>query len=105
MLKGKSIEFKDKFWLIISKDKNYTKEETLNRLKVLKKYGDSFRDSILKKGGHRRTDLEEFVITYLSWYDSFRWSQVNIEELDKRLRKIQKEFKTSWVEDKVKEKK
>ena len=92
MLKGKCNDFKDKFWTILSKEKNFTKDESLGRLKVLKKFGESFRDSILKKGGYRRTDLEAFVITYLSWYDSYKWGQVTVDELDKRLRKIQKEL-------------
>lgn len=102
MLKSKCNDFRDKFWLILSKGKNFTKDKSLNRLKILKKFGDSFKDLILKKGGHKRTDLESFVITYLAWYDSFKWGQITVEELDKRLRKIQKEFKLSWVEAKQK---
>ena len=105
MIKSKCKDFIDKFWLILSKEKNFKKEETLNRLKVLKKFGDSFRDGILKKGGHRRTDLEAFVISYLAWYDNYKWSSITVEELERRLRKIQKEFKASWVETMKKEKK
>ena len=74
-----------------------TKEESLHRMRVLCKMGMSVRDCILKKGGHRRTDAEHFVISFLAWHGNYAWSAVNTEELHKRMRKIQKEFKLSWA--------
>jgi len=74
-----------------------TKEESLHRMRVLHKMGMSVRDCILKKGGHRRTDAHHFVISFLAWHGNYAWSAVNAAELHKRMCKIQKEFKLSWV--------
>ena len=93
----KSNDFVHKFWCLLSQLDAATKEQSLQQLRELKKMGMLCKDAILKKGGHCRTDAELFVISFLAWHDNYAWSAVNTEELHRRMRKIQKEFKLSWV--------
>jgi hypothetical protein len=92
-----SMDFVHKFWMLLSQLDEVTKEESLHRMRVLHKMGTSGKDGILKKGGHCRTDAEHFVISFLAWHGSYVWSAVNADELRRRIRKIQKEFKLSWM--------